>query len=39
LIAGLSRSRGLRLVTNNTREFSRIDGLLLENWLNSKVAP
>ena len=33
LIAGLARSRGMILVTNNTREFGRVDGLLLENWI------
>jgi tRNA(fMet)-specific endonuclease VapC len=32
LIAGLARSRGLTLVTNNTKEFARIDGLRMENW-------
>ena len=32
LIAGLARSRSMTLVTNNTKEFSRVDGLLLENW-------
>ena len=33
LIAGLARSRNMTLVTNNTREFARIDGLRLENWV------
>jgi tRNA(fMet)-specific endonuclease VapC len=33
LIAGLARSRDLTLVTNNTREFERIIGLHIENWL------
>jgi len=32
LIAGLARSRGMTLVTNNTKEFQRIEGLQLENW-------
>ena len=32
LIAGHARSRGLIVVTNNTREFDRVDGLRLENW-------
>lgn len=32
LIAGHARSEGLVLVTNNLREFERIDGLRLENW-------
>ena len=33
LIAGLARSMDMILVTNNTREFERIDGLHLENWI------
>lgn len=33
LIAGLARSRNLTLVTNNTREFERIVGLKIENWI------
>jgi tRNA(fMet)-specific endonuclease VapC len=33
LIAGLARSRNVTLVTNNTGEFDRIDGLRLENWV------
>lgn len=32
LIAGQARSQALTLVTNNTREFERINGLTLENW-------
>ena len=32
LIAGLAKSRALTLVTNNTREFSRVRGLSVENW-------
>ncbi len=32
LIAAHARHLGLTLVTNNTREFSRVPGLLLENW-------
>ena len=32
LIAAIARSQGMILVTNNLREFSRIDGLNLENW-------
>ncbi len=32
LIAAIARSQGMILVTNNLREFSRIDGLILENW-------
>ena len=32
MIAGHTRSRGLVLVTNNTREFSRVPGLRLDDW-------
>lgn len=32
-IAGHARRLGLTLVSNNLREFSRIPGLLLENWI------
>lgn len=31
-IAGHARSRGLIIVTNNTREFCRVDGLIVEDW-------
>jgi len=34
MIAGHARSRGLTLVTNNERHFSRIAGLAIENWAN-----
>lgn len=33
LIAGQALSLGLRLVTANTREFRRVPGLKLENWI------
>lgn len=33
MIAGHARSRGLTVVTNNQREFERVPGLLLENWV------
>ena len=33
LIAAHARALGLTLVTDNTREFSRIRGLKVENWL------
>ncbi len=32
-IAGHARSHGLVLVTNNLREFERIEGLRTENWI------
>lgn len=33
MIATHARSLGLTLVTNNEREFQRVPGLLLENWI------
>ena len=33
LIAGHAISLGVTLVTNNVREFSRVSGLRIENWL------
>lgn len=33
LIAGHARSLGLVLVTNNTREFKRVHGLRIEDWM------
>jgi tRNA(fMet)-specific endonuclease VapC len=33
LIAGQALARGLTLVTGNTREFARVDGLSVANWL------
>lgn len=32
LIAGHARAEGLILVTNNTREFERVEGLTVEDW-------
>ena len=32
-IAAHARSDGMVLVTNNTREFERVEGLRIENWL------
>jgi tRNA(fMet)-specific endonuclease VapC len=32
-IAGHARSEGLTLVTNNERDFCRVDGLLVDNWV------
>lgn len=35
MIAGHARSEGLILVTNNLKEFSRVPGLRVENWVNN----
>ena len=32
LIAAHARALGVTLVTNNTREFERVEGLRVENW-------
>ena len=32
-IAGHARSEGLTLVTNNLKEFERVDGLRVANWV------
>jgi tRNA(fMet)-specific endonuclease VapC len=32
MIAGHARSEGLVVVTHNTREFERVDGLRVEDW-------
>jgi tRNA(fMet)-specific endonuclease VapC len=32
MIAGIARSQGLVLATNNVREFSRVDGIRAEKW-------
>jgi tRNA(fMet)-specific endonuclease VapC len=32
LIAGQARARGLILITHNTGEFARVDGLRVEDW-------
>ena len=32
LFAAHAKSLGYTLVTNNTREFERVDGLLVDNW-------
>ena len=36
MIAGHARSQGLIVVTNNVREFARVPGLRIEDWLNPK---
>lgn len=33
MIAGHARSKGLILVTNNLREFNRVPGLRVEDWI------
>jgi tRNA(fMet)-specific endonuclease VapC len=33
LIAGIALANGFTLVTNNTKEFSRVPGLTIEDWL------
>ncbi|PMZ94753.1 MULTISPECIES: tRNA(fMet)-specific endonuclease VapC [Pseudomonas] len=33
MIAGHARARGLTLVTNNLREFQRVPGLRVEDWV------
>lgn len=33
MIAGHAKSLGYTIVTNNTKEFNRIKGLKLENWV------
>jgi tRNA(fMet)-specific endonuclease VapC len=35
-IAGHARSEGLTLVSNNVREFERVEALRLINWVESK---
>lgn len=32
-IAAHARALGYTLVSNNTKEFSRVEGLVLENWV------
>lgn len=34
MIAGHARAEGLILITNNTKEFMRVPGIRVENWLN-----
>ncbi len=36
LIAGTALARGAVLVTRNTREFTRVGGLRVENWYNEQ---
>jgi tRNA(fMet)-specific endonuclease VapC len=32
LIAAHAKSKGMVMVTNNTKEFERVDGLVVEDW-------
>ena len=36
LIAGHAKAENLIVVTNNTREFCRVEGLALEDWTNEE---
>lgn len=36
LIAAQARARGITLVSGNTREFERVAGLRVENWLEAR---
>ena len=36
MIAGHARSLGLIVVTNNVKEFNRVPGLRIENWVGGK---
>jgi predicted nucleic acid-binding protein len=33
MLAGCAKQRNLIFVTDNTEEFKRIDGLMIENWV------
>jgi len=37
MIAGHARSKGFILVTNNMREFKRIPGIRVENWVKQNI--
>jgi tRNA(fMet)-specific endonuclease VapC len=37
LIAAHARSRGLTIVTNNLREFVRVNGLSAEDWTECRL--
>jgi len=39
LIAGIALAHDLALITRNTREFSRVPGLRLENWFDTPAPP
>lgn len=36
MIAGHARSKGLVIVTNNQKEFARVPGIRVENWIKNK---
>jgi tRNA(fMet)-specific endonuclease VapC len=36
MIAGHARSRGFIVVTNNLREFERVPGLRVEDWVHAE---
>jgi len=33
LIAGIALTNGMTLITNNTKHFDKIDGLVIETWM------
>ncbi len=35
LIAAHAKAKGLTIVTNNVREFERVEGIVLENWVSA----
>ncbi|MCP5156064.1 MAG: tRNA(fMet)-specific endonuclease VapC [Ectothiorhodospiraceae bacterium] len=39
MIAAHARAEGLALVSNNVREFARVDGLRIDNWLDDGRHP
>jgi len=36
MLAGCAQNRGLIMVTDNVREFQRVDNLIIENWVMEK---
>ncbi|WP_420841008.1 PIN domain-containing protein [Bathymodiolus platifrons methanotrophic gill symbiont] len=37
MIAAHARSRGLTLISTNTKEFDRVAGLRVENWVTTEA--